>query len=388
MIFLKENDIFYIFFQNSQIKIISIHYFSKENNMNNASSFLIGGNDEHGINPPTVGKRTPIMPYLNRSIYENQFNYPTKNYFLMACLRTGFNTFDAKPERTDVALNTRVARINQQNLSALATFAYNAAGNDLVFSEPNGVEVFYSPRNSQATQSQTLSQNIYNYLIQGTNQAGRGVKPLDVAILSNVNTISSLIEAGFMTNFAEAKLMLDPDFQTEVAEETCQGVCKYFDVEYLPPITNSRDLPILRNGSRGRSVKYLQYALVQNGYNPQGLDGVFGTNTENAVRSFQKFNNLADDGIVGPQTWAQLLTLNPSAQILRAGSTGSYVLYLQRKLEAKLFPVGALDGIFGSQTTNAVRTFQQENGLQVDGIVGPQTWSKLLPIGGGRPFPQ
>ena len=371
----------------SQNKIDCINYFYKEKNMNNASSFLIGGNDEHGINPPTIGKRTPIMPYLNRSIYENQFNYPTKNYFLMACLRTGFNTFDVKPERIDVALSTRVARINQQNLSALVTFAYNAAGNDLVFSNANGIEVFYSPQNPNANQSQTLSQNIYDNLLLGTNQTGRGVKALDVSVLSNVRTISSLVEAGFMTNFNEAKLMIDPDFQMEVAEESCQGISKFFNVQYLPPITNARDLPILKKGSRGRSVKYLQYALVQNGYNPQGLDGVFGANTLNAVLSFQKFNNLADDGIVGPNTWTYLLTLNPASKTLKVGDTGSYVLYLQRKLEAKLYPVGQLDGILGSQTANAVKSFQQENNLAIDGIVGPQTWAKLLPIGNGRPFP-
>ena len=39
-----------------------------------ASSFLIAANDEHGLNPPTAGKRTPIMPYINRSFYENEFN--------------------------------------------------------------------------------------------------------------------------------------------------------------------------------------------------------------------------------------------------------------------------------------------------------------------------
>ena len=355
--------------------------------MNNASSFLIGGNDEHGINPPTIGKRTPIMPYLNRSIYENEFNYPTKNYFLMACLRCGFNVYDVKPERTDTPLNTRVARINQQNLSALVTFAYNAASNELVFSNPNGIEVFYSVRNPQAENSQRLAQNIYNYLIQGTPQLGRGVKNLDVAVLSNVNTVSALVEAGFMTNFAEAKLMLDPDFQTEVAEETCQGVCNYLDVPYIPPITNPSELPVLRNGNRGRSVKYLQYALLQNGFNPQGLDGVFGANTEQAVRNFQSFNGLTADGIVGRNTWQYLLRLNPQNQTLRSGNRGSYVRYLQEKLEAKLFPVGTIDGIFGGNTLRAVQEFQQENNLTVDGIVGRNTWSRLLPIGGGRPFP-
>lgn len=35
--------------------------------MANANVFLIAANDEHGQNPPTVGKRTPTMPYINQS---------------------------------------------------------------------------------------------------------------------------------------------------------------------------------------------------------------------------------------------------------------------------------------------------------------------------------
>lgn len=34
--------------------------------------YYLGANDEHGVNPPTDGKRTPVMPYLNRRIYENE----------------------------------------------------------------------------------------------------------------------------------------------------------------------------------------------------------------------------------------------------------------------------------------------------------------------------
>ena len=43
--------------------------------------FLIGANDEHGVNPPTSGKRTPVVPGLNRQIYENEFNRMAKNRF-------------------------------------------------------------------------------------------------------------------------------------------------------------------------------------------------------------------------------------------------------------------------------------------------------------------
>ena len=355
--------------------------------MANAGSFVIGGNDEHGINPPTIGKRTPIMPYINRSIYENEFNYPTKNYFLIACLRTGFNIFDVKPERTDTGLGVRVRRVNAQNLSALVTFAYNAATDDLVFSNANGFEVFYSPLNTNSERSQNLANDIYQYLQQGTGQLGRGVKPLDVAILSSVNCPSALVEAGFMTNFSEAKLMLDPDFQKEVANESCQGVCDFLDVEFVPEVNNTQDLPALRLGSRGRAVQALQYYLIQNGFNTGVPDGVFGQNTLRAVQNFQSQNGLTVDGIVGRDTWRYLMRINPSSVLLRRGSSGAYVRYLQQKLTAKLYPVGTIDNIFGSQTENAVRAFQEENGLAVDGIVGPNTWARLIPIGGGRPFP-
>lgn len=354
---------------------------------NNASNYIIGGNDEHGINPPTIGKRTPIMPYLNRSIYENEFNYATKNEFLIACLRTGFNIFDVKPERTDVSINTRISRVNAQRVSALVTFAYNASGNELEFSDANGIEVYYSLNNNLSTQSEQLAKDVYQKLLQGTGQTGRGVKTLDVGMLTGVNCPATLIEAGFMTNYAEAKLMLDPDYQKEVGNEACQGVCDFLNVSYISEITNTQDLPTIRVGNRGRAVQCMQYLLVQNGFNVGALDGIFGQNTLRAVQAFQTQNDLIVDGIVGQNTWRALFVLNPSSVVLRKGSTGSYVRYLQRKLTAKLYPVGVIDNIFGAQTERAIREFQQENGLIVDGIVGRNTWNKLIPIGGGRPYP-
>ena len=42
------------------------------------AAYYIGANDEHGQNPPTVGKRTPVLPYVNRSFYENEYKPPRK----------------------------------------------------------------------------------------------------------------------------------------------------------------------------------------------------------------------------------------------------------------------------------------------------------------------
>lgn len=61
----------------------------------------------------------------------------------------------------------------------------------------------------------------------------------------------------------------------------------------------------LRNGSQGDDVKYLQETLKGLGY-AIGVDGIFGQETDKAVREYQKKNGLSVDGIVGPQTWAKL----------------------------------------------------------------------------------
>ena len=50
---------------------------------------------------------------------------------------------------------------------------------------------------------------------------------------------------------------------------------------------------------------------------------------------------------------------------------------LQTILTQLQFDPGPIDGIFGNTTENAVMLFQQANGLDVDGVVGPNTWSKL-----------
>ena len=66
-------------------------------------------------------------------------------------------------------------------------------------------------------------------------------------------------------------------------------------------------------------------------------------------------------------------------ETLRYGSRGTMVLYLQLALRRAGYTTLALDGIFGARTLDAVRDFQQKNGLSADGVVGRATWALLIP---------
>ena len=69
-------------------------------------------------------------------------------------------------------------------------------------------------------------------------------------------------------------------------------------------------MQILRRGSTGPQVELLQLGLSRGGYLPvSGIDGIFGTATQNAVIRFQRDNGLSADGIVGQATWRALSPL-------------------------------------------------------------------------------
>ena len=64
---------------------------------------------------------------------------------------------------------------------------------------------------------------------------------------------------------------------------------------------------ILKNGSKGDSVKSWQMLLNGWGYNCGNADGIFGTKTENMTKKFQKEYGLEADGVVGSATWGMML---------------------------------------------------------------------------------
>jgi peptidoglycan hydrolase-like protein with peptidoglycan-binding domain len=140
--------------------------------------------------------------------------------------------------------------------------------------------------------------------------------------------------------------------------------------------------PTLQAGATGEAVRELQIALKETGNDPGPIDGVFGPQTEVAVKAFQAERGIAADGIVGPITWRNIDEFAVFDEpVLREGSTGLPVRRAQSRLTAAGFDTGGVDGMFGPRTESGVRALQQATGLTVDGIVGPQTWQQIDALG-------
>lgn len=135
--------------------------------------------------------------------------------------------------------------------------------------------------------------------------------------------------------------------------------------------------PTLSIGATGHDVRRLQRILVMTKVlAPSNITGSFDATTEQAAKDFQQGTGLTVDGIVGPQTW-QALPADPNTPTLSRGASGNSVTALQKGLKkyaTSATDPGPVDGDFGPKTEDAVKAYQQDRGVHVDGIVGDQTW--------------
>lgn len=165
----------------------------------------------------------------------------------------------------------------------------------------------------------------------------------------------------------------------------------------------------LRLGDSGEDVRRIQQWLNRIGQNYPAIGfvpatGVFDAATHAAVQTFQRIFNLTADGIVGSGTWYKIVQIYVSVTNLASldaeaegseSATGAYLGYIIREGQRganvrnvqsilallstyydEISPVD-VDGIFGPNTTQAVKEFQTLMGLTPDGLVGRQTWDSL-----------
>ncbi|MFL0267219.1 peptidoglycan recognition protein family protein [Candidatus Clostridium radicumherbarum] len=100
-------------------------------------------------------------------------------------------------------------------------------------------------------------------------------------------------------------------------------------------------------------------------------DGIQGPKTTEAIKKFQSVAGIKVDGIAGAQTLGAINSIIKKP-LLSINSTGVAVRYLQYRLGANI------DGIYGPRTRSKVVSYQSSNSLKADGIVGNNTWYRLI----------
>jgi peptidoglycan hydrolase-like protein with peptidoglycan-binding domain len=144
----------------------------------------------------------------------------------------------------------------------------------------------------------------------------------------------------------------------------------------------------LQLGSSGAEVRKMQNRLIELGYLDGKATGYFNAATEAAVIAFQKRNVSYSDGIAGPLTLSTLYSSNAKKTSSFAGVIGislkrgmmdsASVKSLQQRLKGLRYYSGSIDGDFGASTEQAVRDFQAQHNIKVDGVAGESTLNLLF----------
>lgn len=140
---------------------------------------------------------------------------------------------------------------------------------------------------------------------------------------------------------------------------------------------------LYRHGDSGEPIRDIQGRLDALGLSPiDDPRGEFGDDTRHAVIQFQRSRGLAEDGIVGPDTWRALYEagyrLGDRLLFLRRPMLrGDDVSELQSRLNGLGFDAGKVDGVFGTDTERAVLEFQRNRHLAEDGKAGPEVITEL-----------
>lgn len=148
----------------------------------------------------------------------------------------------------------------------------------------------------------------------------------------------------------------------------------------------SSDSTYIKLNTRSDAVKTLQTKLKKLGYYTGELTGKAGEKTIAAIKDFQGKNGLTADGVAGPATLAKVdaaysklgsSSVSSSASGLKLNSNGTDVRDLQTDLTYLGYYWATISGNFGEKTETAVKRFQEESGLTVDGVAGTKTLNAI-----------
>lgn len=244
----------------------------------------------------------------------------------------GVEVIYTRTSDVDVSLEERANISNNNNCDYFLSIHINSGGG-------TGLESYYY-YNSEKGKS--FASDIQNSLVtNGLATSDRGVKSAGFYVLKYTVAIAALVELGFIDNASDMEFL--DNHKDSIIRQITIAVVDHLGIGNGGVVTPEPP-PVVE----------VTISELQEEINKQG------------------FGNLVVDNIAGPKTLA-------AAPTVRQGAKGNITKWIQKKLISLGYSLNyGADGIFGQETKQAVMQFQKDNNLIADGIVGKNTWRKLL----------
>lgn len=278
----------------------------------------------------------------------------------------GNTVVDCTPARAFSVTNSLYQRINAANVNRVDAFVsihFNAFNG-----RAYGTEVF-----AISAAGRRMGQPVVDR-IAALGFFKRGLKNgAHLYVLRNTIAPAILVECCFCDSALDMSLY-NPD---SMSDAIVQGLTGRLPSPSPSPAPAPAPSPSPSPGGSSSEVLKLQKTLNRlkipdDNWQPLVEDGIMGPATRAATRRCQRILGLLDDGIAGPRTWRNINQVLAKPILRPNMASGPAVRYVQYRVGADI------DGIFGSLTQGLVQRYQSEQGLTVDGIVGPQTWTSLI----------
>lgn len=303
------------------------------------------------------------------------------------------------PTWDESALRANILAIVSFALNRVYTEFYRSRGYDFDITNSTAYDQYFVNGRSFFTNISRITDELFNDYLRRPGF----VEPLAAKFCNGTTAICEGLSQWGSQNLAEQ------GYNSVQILRSYYGNVEIVNNAPVQGIVSSYPGRLIRRGTTGPSVVTIQVSLNRISQNYPAIpkispvDGIFGAQTEAAVRKFQQVFNLAVDGIVGRATWyaiVRLYTAVTSLSELRSqgqrfyanswahsnpidqGDRGIKVEHLQYMLSVLAdyipeIPRVSIDGIFGPATRNAVIAAQRRFGLPQTGVVNFATWDEI-----------
>ena len=291
--------------------------------------------------------------------FEDELNKDVGNRVISKLRALGHEVIPCQPDRSTSLNNSLFQRVNTANINNVEIFVsihFNAFNG-----QANGTEVF-----AASAAGRRIAQPVLTEIVR-LGFFNRGVKSgTQFYVLRNTRMPAIIVECCFVDSPRDMNIF-EPEATANAIVKGLTGQLPSTPVNPVPDEELNRDTTVIR---LQRALNQLK--ITDRNNRPLVEDNLMGPATSSATVNFQNIVGLPPTGIADTNTWNAINLILAKRIVRQNHAAGEIVRYIQHRVGADV------DGLYGPLTGAAIRTYQRQNGLLADGIVGGMTWQRLI----------